>query len=103
MSHHSIETVGVRYTGWAALDRDPQDDRVEFECPHCGAAGFKPARRARSEYRFIDGLLQDVSGETSVCRQCHERLRIVPVALVYNQEEKKRFDAIFSLEAAAKS
>ncbi|HVB99811.1 MAG TPA: hypothetical protein VNJ12_10845 [Candidatus Dormibacteraeota bacterium] len=104
MSQHSIETVGVRYTGWAALDRDPQDDRVEFECPHCGAAGFKPARHPRSEYRFIDGFLQDESGETSACRHCRQRLHIVPVVLVHNQEEKRRYEAFFSLvEPAAKA
>ncbi|HVB32839.1 MAG TPA: hypothetical protein VNJ52_00495 [Patescibacteria group bacterium] len=101
MHQHSLEAVGVRYTGWAALDRDPQDDRVEFQCPHCGRAGFKPARRARSEYRFIDGFLQDAQGEMSVCRQCHHRVRIAPVVLVHNGEEKRRFEAVFSLEPAA--
>jgi hypothetical protein len=25
---HLEEIVGVRYTGWAALDRDPQEDLV---------------------------------------------------------------------------
>lgn len=98
MAHRSLETVGVRYTGWAALDRDPQDDRVEYQCPHCGAAGFKPARRPRSEYRFCDGFLQDLQGEMSVCRQCRLRLRIAPVVLVHNRDEKRRFEAIFSPE-----
>lgn len=100
---HSMETVGVRCTGWAALDRDPQDDRVEFHCPHCGTAGFKPARRPRSEYRFLDGFLQDEQGEMSVCRQCRQHLRVAPVVLVYNQEEKRRFEAVFSLESAVNS
>ncbi len=27
---HLEEIVGVRYTGWAALDRDPQEDLVEL-------------------------------------------------------------------------
>jgi predicted RNA-binding Zn-ribbon protein involved in translation (DUF1610 family) len=102
MSHHSVETTGVRYTGWAALNRDPQDDRVEFQCPHCGTAGWKAARRSRSEYRFIDGFLQDEQGEMSVCRKCRERLRIAPVVLVHDQEEKRRFEAIFPLEPAVK-
>jgi hypothetical protein len=100
MTHHSMATVGVRYTGWAALDRDPQDDRIEFECPRCGTAGSKPARRSRSEYRFIDGFLQDEQGEMAACRQCRERLRIAPVVLVHNHEEKRRFEAIFALEPA---
>jgi hypothetical protein len=100
MTHHSMATVGVRYTGWAALDRDPQDDRIEFECPRCGTPGSKPARRSRSEYRFIDGFLQDEQGEMAACRQCRERLRIAPVVLVHNHEEKRRFEAIFALEPA---
>lgn len=98
MAQHSLETVGVRYTGWAALDRDPQDDRVEYTCPHCGAAGSKPARRPRSEYRFSDGFLQDLPGEMSVCRQCRQRLHVTPVVLVHNLDEKRRFEAIFSPE-----
>jgi len=40
----NLETVGVRRTGWAALDRDPQQDTVEFICPHCGARDQKNAR-----------------------------------------------------------
>ena len=98
MAQRSMETVGVRYTGWAALDRDPQDDRVEYHCPHCGAAGSKPARHSRSEYRFTDGFLQDLQGEMAVCRQCRQRVRIAPVVLVHDQEEKRRFEAVFSLE-----
>lgn len=101
MNHHSMTAVGIRPTGWAALDRDPQDDRVEFECPRCGAQGFKAARRPRSEYRFIDGFLQDEQGEMTACRQCHERLRIAPVVLVHNREDRRRFAAIFALEPAA--
>ena len=98
MAQRSLETVGVRYTGWAALNRDPQDDRVEYFCPHCGTAGSKPARRPRSEYRFTDGFLQDLQGEMSVCRQCRQRLRISPVVLVHNQDEKRRFEAMFTPE-----
>lgn len=101
MAQRSQETVGVRYTGWAAIDRDPQDDRVEYHCPHCGASGSKSARRARAEYRFTDGFLQDLQGEMSVCRQCHQRLRIVPVVLVHDQGEKRRFEAVFSPELVA--
>jgi predicted RNA-binding Zn-ribbon protein involved in translation (DUF1610 family) len=98
MAQRSLETVGVRYTAWAAINRDPQDDRVEYICPHCGTAGSKPARRARAEYRFTDGFLQDLQGEMSVCRQCRQRLRISPVVLVHDQNEKRRFEAIFSPE-----
>jgi len=45
MSLPSKEAVGVRYTGWAALDRDPQEDLVEYNCPYCGERGMKSARR----------------------------------------------------------
>ena len=41
MSKLSAETVGVRYTGWAALHRDPLEDRVEYTLPRL--------RRARRE------------------------------------------------------
>jgi hypothetical protein len=45
MERRFTEVVGVRRTGWAALDRDPQQDKVEFVCPHCGARDQKNARR----------------------------------------------------------
>lgn len=96
MSRRSTETVGVRYTGWAALDRDPREDRVEYVCPHCGTPGTKAARRARNEYRFTDGFVQDLQGEMSVCRGCRRPLRIVPVVLVHDMDEKKRFEAVFT-------
>lgn len=98
MSQRSTETVGVRYTAWAALDRDPQDDRVEFICPHCGTSGNKAARRARADYRFTDGFIQDLQGEMSACRNCRRPLRVVPVVLVHDLDEKRRFEAVFSAE-----
>jgi hypothetical protein len=101
MNRRSAETVGVRYTGWAALDRDPQDDRVEFVCPHCGTQGTKLARRARGEYRFTDGFLQDLQGEMSSCRGCKRHLRVVPVVLVHDHNEKRRFESIFTPDLAA--
>jgi predicted RNA-binding Zn-ribbon protein involved in translation (DUF1610 family) len=95
-----LETLGVRYTGRAALNRDPQDDRVEFTCPHCGVSGYKAARRLRSEYHFIDGFVQDLQGETAICRECKQSVRVVPVFLLYDQDEKRRFEAIFESELA---
>src|SRR5260370_720063 len=50
MDRHNLETVGVRRTGWAALDRDPQQDTVEFICPHCRARDKKNARREHARY-----------------------------------------------------
>jgi hypothetical protein len=93
---HSEEIVGVRYTGWAALNRDPQEDVVEFVCPHCGRKGVKPARRERSEYHFTDGFLQDVQGEATTCKACRKSLHVAPVVLVHDRDEKRRFEAIFA-------
>lgn len=95
MRRQSIETVGVRYTAWAALNRDPQEDRVEFICPRCGQPGEKAARRARADYHFTDGFLQDLQGEQTVCRSCKRSLRVVPVVLVHDHIEKRRFEAVF--------
>jgi predicted RNA-binding Zn-ribbon protein involved in translation (DUF1610 family) len=98
MSRHSQETVGVRYTGWAALDRDPQEDSVEFDCPRCGQHGFKSARRDRNEYHFTDGFLQDMQGEMSACRKCRTTLHIAPIVLVHDQHERRRFAAVFATD-----
>jgi hypothetical protein len=95
------ETLGVRYTGWAALDRDPQEDAVEFVCPHCGHQGFKAARRERAEYHFTDGFLQDVHGEATTCRNCRASLRVAPVVLVHDLDEKRRFQAVFATDSAS--
>jgi len=96
MERRIPEVIGVRRTGWAALDRDPQQDLVEFICPHCGAESQKRARRGRTEYRFTDGFLQDVQGEGIQCHKCKQSLRIVPVVLLHDQEEIRRFEAVFS-------
>jgi predicted RNA-binding Zn-ribbon protein involved in translation (DUF1610 family) len=96
MDRRNIETVGVRRTGWAALDRDPQEDRVEFACPHCGTRGQKNARRERTQYHFTDGFLQDLQGEVTQCRSCGQSLRVVPVVMLHDQDETRRFEAVFS-------
>ncbi|HTY85343.1 MAG TPA: hypothetical protein VMB19_14065 [Silvibacterium sp.] len=95
MSRVSLDTVGVRYTGWAALNRDPQEDLVEFDCPHCGTHGTKAARRPRSEYHFTDGFVQDLQGEMSVCRNCKQSLHLSPVVLLHDRGEQRRFNAVF--------
>ena len=100
MSRESEETVGVRFTGWAALDRDPQEDAVEFICPHCGRRGTKPARHERALYHFSDGFLQDLQGETASCRNCKTILHITPVVMLHDQDEKRRFDAVFGNEVS---
>jgi hypothetical protein len=101
MDRRNVEVVGVRRTGWAALDRDPQQDMVEFICPHCGAQGQKKARRERALYRFTDGFLQDLQGEVTQCRGCNQSLRVVPVVMLHDQDETRRFEAVFSEELPA--
>jgi hypothetical protein len=96
MDRRNVETVGVRRTGWAALDRDPQRDTVEYVCPHCGAQGQKNARRERAQYHFTDGFLQDLQGEATHCRACNNSFRVVPVVLLHDQDETRRFEAVFS-------
>jgi predicted RNA-binding Zn-ribbon protein involved in translation (DUF1610 family) len=105
MSHqsHAEETVGVRYTGWAALNRDPQEDQVEFVCPHCGQSGAKSARRQRTSYHFTDGFVQDLQGETTTCRNCRRSVHIAPVVMLHDKDELKRFRAIFTFGPASKN
>jgi len=94
MERRIPEVVGVRRTGWAALDRDRQLDFIQFVCPHCGADSQKKARRERTEYRFTDGFMQDLQGEGVQCQRCRQSLRVVPVVLLHDQEEVKRFEAM---------
>ena len=96
MDRRNLETVGVRRTGWAALDRDPQQDKIEFICPHCGARDQKKARRERTLYHFTDGFLQDLQGEMTQCHACKQWLRVVPVVLLHDQDETRRFEAVFA-------
>ena len=98
MDRRNLETVGVRRTGWAALDRDPQQDTVEFICPHCGTRDKKNARRERALYHFTDGFLQDLQGEVTQCHSCKQHLRVVPIVMLHDQDETRRFEAVFSDE-----
>ena len=95
MNRPTFETVGVRYTGWAALNRDPLEDRVEFVCPNCGTQGAKAARRPRSAYHFTDGFVQDVQGEVASCKACKQSVMVSPVVLLHDADETRRFRAIF--------
>ena len=67
-------------------------------CPHCGAPDHKNARRERTEYHFTDGFLQDLQGEATHCHACKQSLRVVPVVMLHDQDETRRFAAIFSEE-----
>lgn len=101
MLREYAETLGVRRTGWAALDRDPQEDKIEYVCPHCGSRGQKNARRERTLYHFVDGFLQDLQGEVTNCRACEQQLRVAPIVMLHNQDETKRFEAVFSYQLSA--
>jgi hypothetical protein len=101
MLRRFVEVVGVRRTGWAALDRDPQQDKVEFICPHCGARDQKNARRERSLYHFTDGFLQDLQGEVAQCHSCKQSVRVVPVVMLHDQGETRRFEAVFADQETA--
>jgi len=98
MNRNIPETVGVRYTGWAALNRDPLEDQVEVTWPHCGAHATKAARRPRSAYHFTDGFVQDLEGESGICRNCKRSVRVSPVVLVHDQNEQRRFHAVFEAD-----
>src|SRR5579863_1751362 len=92
----SKEAVGIRYTGWAALGRDPQEDTLQYTCPYCGEHGVKAARRTPDQYHFTDGFLQDLQGEMAACHSCRHSLRIAPVVLLHDQDEKRRFEGVFA-------
>lgn len=98
MSRTSMETIGIRYTGWAALNRDPLEDTVEYTCPNCGSKGTKTARRPRAAYHFTDGFIQDLQGEATTCRACKHSLRVSPVVLVHDRDEQRRFNAVFAAD-----
>jgi len=71
---------------------------VEFTCPHCGAHATKAARRPRSAYHFTDGFVQDLEGESGICRNCKRSVRVSPVVLVHDQNEQRRFHAVFEAD-----
>jgi predicted RNA-binding Zn-ribbon protein involved in translation (DUF1610 family) len=101
MERRYPEALGVRRTGWAALDRDPQEDKVEYVCPHCGSREQKNARRERTLYHFTDGFLQDLQGEVTNCRSCGQQLRVAPIVMLHNRDEGKRFEVVFSYQLSA--
>jgi hypothetical protein len=44
----------------------------------------------------MDGFLQDLQGEMAACHSCRHSLRIAPVVLLHDQDEKRRFEGMFS-------
>jgi hypothetical protein len=98
MEKATKDVFGLRYTGRAALDRNPLEDRVEFVCPDCGAPGDKAARRPLAAYHFTDGFVQDLQGESAICRKCKHSIRVAPVVLLHDRDEKRRFEAAYDFE-----
>jgi len=49
-------------------------------------------------YHFTDGFLQDLQGEVTVCHACKKSLRVVPIIMLHDQDETRRFEAVFSDE-----
>ncbi len=56
----------------------------------------KAARHDRALYHFTDGFLQDLQGEMASCRNCRKALHITPVVMLHDQDEKRRFEAVFA-------
>ena len=71
--------------------------RITWNSPVRTAAfrGVKNARRPRSAYHFTDGFVQDLQGEATTCRECKQSVRVSPVVLVHDKDEKRRFEAMF--------
>jgi len=40
--------------------------------------------------------LQDLQGEVTNCRACGRSLRVVPIVMLHDQDETRRFEAVFS-------
>ncbi len=69
--------------------------------PHCGHRDQKNARRERTQYHFTDGFMQDLQGEVTQCHSCKRYLRVVPIVLLHDQDETRRFAAVFEDEPLA--
>jgi len=103
MDRHNVETVGVRRTGWAALDRDPQQDTVEFIC-RTAARGTR--RMPGASVRCIISRMvfcRILQGEVTQCHACKQSLRVVPIVMLHDQDETRRFEAVFSDEQLVSS
>jgi hypothetical protein len=44
--------------------------------------------------------LQDLQGEGVQCQNCKQSMKVVPVVMLHDQDEVKRFEAVFSDELA---
>jgi len=40
-------------------------------------------------------IFQDLQGEMAACHSCRHALRIAPVVMLHDQDEKRRFEHIF--------
>src|SRR3989442_978543 len=83
--------AAVRLLRIAGFQPAPLPDPVAI-----GRGGPKWARRDRTRYHFTDGFVQDLEGELTTCRGCRQALRVAPVVMVHDENEKRRFTAVFS-------
>ncbi len=49
------------------------------------------------------GFLQDLQGEVTQCHACKQYLRVVPIVMLHDQDETRRFEAVFSDEQLVNS
>jgi len=57
---------------------------------------MKSARRTTISITLPMGFLQDLRGEMAACHSCRHSLRIAPVVMLHDRDEKRRFEAVFS-------
>ncbi len=102
MQRHSKETIGVRYTGWAALDRDPQEDQVEFVCPHCGPVRNEGGATRTGALSFYGRVSAGHPRRGDDLPQLPDvAAHIAPVVMLHDEGEKRRFQAVFAVDPGA--
>ena len=89
-----FDTVGVRYTGWAALNRDPQEDLVESCVPT--AERTEKTRSPAALGLSLHGWLRAGSARRDErLPQLQAVAHLSPVGLLHDQGEQRRFNAVF--------
>ncbi len=96
MSKQSEETVlefAIRHTrSWIATSKTmPWSSFART----AGSAAIGKATSGRNTTSQTDSL-QDLQGEMASCRNCKTLLHIAPVVMLHDQDEKRRFEAVFA-------
>ena len=66
--------------------------------PQDSADAFAQPRAISSDAFQGVSFLQDLQGEVTVCRGCKRSMRVVPIVMLHDQDETRRFEAVFSDE-----